>query len=109
MSKNRKNREIGRGRAIRNNIYACGLLSKLCPSLVVHDCISQFLGYFEWLFYSAFFMRFVINSLEAGDSFGRIMTFVAIVAVVMCAINLYTRILEGYTYPICLFILDYIA
>ncbi len=101
MSKNKKKREIGRGRAIRNNLYACSLLAKICPKLMVHDAISQFLGYFEWLFYSAFFMRYVINSLEAGDSFGTIMTFVGVVAVVMCSMSLYSKILTGYTYPIC--------
>ena len=66
----KKKREIGRRRALENNFYACRLLRKICPSLVGHLAISRFLGYFEWLFYSAFFMRYVINSLEAGDSFG---------------------------------------
>ena len=56
MSK--KKREIGRRRALQNNFYACGLLKKICPSLVGHLAISRFLGYFEWLFYSAFFMRY---------------------------------------------------
>ena len=100
MSETRDKAEIGRTRAIRNNLYACGLLRKICPSLVVHYGISCFLGYFEWLFYSAFFMRYVINSLESGESFGRIMVFVGIVAVVMCSMNLYTRLLVGYVYPV---------
>ena len=103
MGKNKKKstaREIGRGRAIANNIYACRLMAKICPSLVVHNAISMFLGYFEWLFYSAFFMRYVINSLENGDSFKTIMTFVIIVAVVMCSMSLYSRILTGHVYPI---------
>ncbi|MCR4990957.1 MAG: ABC transporter ATP-binding protein/permease [Lachnospiraceae bacterium] len=100
MKPQKKKREISRGRAINNNLYACSLLKKICPSLMVHEAVSQFLGYFEWLFYSAFFMRFVINSLENGDSFKRIMTFVVIVAVVMCAMNLYQRILNGHIYPI---------
>ena len=100
MKKSDKKREISRGRAIKNNIYACGLLKKICPSLVVHGAVVQFLGYFEWLFYSAFFMRYVINSLESGESFGTIMTFVVIVAAVMCAMNLYERILTGHIYPV---------
>ncbi|MCR4787210.1 MAG: ABC transporter ATP-binding protein/permease [Lachnospiraceae bacterium] len=99
--KNKKNKkEISNGRAVQNNIYACSLLRKICPSLVVHNAVSRFLGYFEWLFYSAFFMRYVINSLEAGDSFGRIMTFVLIVAVVSCAMSLYDKILVGHVYPV---------
>ncbi len=97
---NSNKREISRGRAVKNNLYACALLAKICPSRMVHGAVSMFLGYFEWLFYSAFFMRYVINSLEAGDSFGKIMTFVVIVAVVMCSMNLYERILTGHIYPV---------
>ncbi len=100
MKKEKKKREISRGRAIKNNIYATKLLVKLCPSMVVHGAISRFLGYFEWLFYSAFFMRFVINSLQSGDSFGRIMIFVAIVTVVACAMSFYDKFLVGYRFPI---------
>ncbi len=100
MKKEKSKREITRGRAIKNNIYACGLLGRLRPSLLIHGAVSQSLGYFEWLFYSAFFMRYVINSLEAGDSFKTIMTFVAIVTVVMCSMSLYYRILQGHIYPI---------
>ena len=48
----------------------------------------------------AFFMRYVINSLEAKDSFEKIMVFVVIVAVVMCAMNLYERILMGHIQPV---------
>lgn len=100
MKKEKKKREISRGRAIENNIYAVKLLVKICPSMVTHGAISRFLGYFEWLFYSAFFMRFVINSLQSGDSFGRIMIFVAIVTVVSCAMSLYDKFLVGYRNPI---------
>ncbi len=100
MKKGKQKREISRGRAIKNNIYAVKLLVKICPSMVVHGAISRFLGYFEWLFYSAFFMRFVINSLQSGDSFGRIMIFVAIVTVVSCAMSLYDKFLVGYRFPI---------
>ena len=95
-----KKREISRGRAIRNNIYAVKLLKNICPSMVVHGAISRFLGYFEWLFYSAFFMRFVINSLQSGDSFGRIMIFVSIVTVVSCAMSFYDKFLIGYRFPV---------
>ena len=96
----KKSREIGRTRAIKNNLFACKLLGIICPSLVVHKGVSRFLGYFEWLFYSAFFMRYVINSLETGESFGRIMIFIVIVAIVFCSMSLYDNFLNGKVYPI---------
>jgi ABC-type multidrug transport system, ATPase and permease components len=96
----RGKREISRGRAIANNLFAMRLLRRICPSLVVHEGISRFLGYFEWLFYSAFFMRYVINSLERGDSFRKIMVFVVIVVAVEAAMTLYDRFLNGRIYPV---------
>ena len=82
MSTDEKKNKLRRRRAVANNLFAMRLLWKICPSLVVHKGISRFLGYFEWLFYSAFFMRYVIRSLERGDSFRTIMVFVVIVVVV---------------------------
>ena len=61
-----------RTRAIRNNFYAMKLLWKICPSQVIHRAVTQILGYFEWLFYSAFFMRYVINALETEQEFSAI-------------------------------------
>ena len=94
-----KKDKIRRSRALKNNIYACGLLYRICPKLVIHKALSRFLGYFEWLFYSAFFMRYVINSLESGDSFNHIMVFIIIVVVVFGSMSLYNSILNGSVYP----------
>ncbi|MBO4627062.1 MAG: ABC transporter ATP-binding protein [Lachnospiraceae bacterium] len=100
VSKKPKKREIGRGRAVRNNLFAMKLLWRICPWLVVHKGISRFLGYFEWLFFSAFFMRFMINSLQRGDSFRKIMVFVGIVVGVEAAMSLYDKILVGRINPV---------
>lgn len=98
--KKEKSGKIKRSRALKNNLYACSLLKKICPSLVIHQGVSRFLGYFEWLFYSAFFMRYVINSLETGESFGRIMIFIGVVVAVFGSMSLYNSILNGKIYPI---------
>ena len=92
--------KLRKSRAVANNLFAMNLLGKICPSMVVHKCISCFLGYFEWLFYSAFFMRYVIDSLSNGDSFRKIMVFVVIVASVEGLMTLYDRVLVGRTFPV---------
>ena len=53
--------------AVRNNFYALRLVWKMCPRMVVHMACSRALYYFGWLFYSAFFMRYVINALQSGQ------------------------------------------
>ena len=100
VSTDEKKNKLRRRRAVANNLFAMRLLWKICPSLVVHKGISRFLGYFEWLFYSAFFMRYVINSLERGDTLRTIMTFVVIVALVEGAMTFYDRFLNGAVYPV---------
>lgn len=89
-----------RTRAIRNNFYAMKLLWKICPSQVIHRAVTQILGYFEWLFYSAFFMRYVINALETEQEFSAIMTFLAITVTVFASISIYNSYFEGKVLPI---------
>ena len=61
--------------AVRNNFYALRLVWKMCPRMVVHMACSRALYYFGWLFYSAFFMRYVINALQSGETFKAILIF----------------------------------
>ena len=95
-----KQEKIGLARQVQNNLFAVRLLGRICPSLVVHKGVSSFLGYFEWLFYSAFFMRFVIRSLQAGDGFQRIMIFILVVVAVFSSMSLYNNLLTGSIYPV---------
>ncbi len=86
--------------SIKNNIYALKLLWRLCPSMVVHMAVSRFLGYFEWLFYSAFFMRYVINALETQQAFSSIMTFLGITIGVFASISFYSSYVDGKVMPV---------
>lgn len=87
-------------RAIRNNGYAMKLMWQICPSQVIHRAIVRFLGYFEWLFYSAFFMRYVINALETEQEFASIMTFLGLTIGVFAAISLYNNYVNGKVMPV---------
>ena len=78
-------------KVIRNNLYACRLLWKLCPGLVIHQALICMFGYLEWLFYSAFFMRYVINALETQQAFSRIMVFLGITIAVFASLSFYTN------------------
>lgn len=86
--------------SVKNNIYALKLMWNMCPSAVFHMAFRRFLGYFEWLFYSAFFMRFVINSLETGKSFGHIMIFLGVTVTVFSLMSLYNSWLDGDRIPV---------
>ncbi len=87
-------------KVIRNNLYACRLLWKLCPGLVIHQALICMFGYLEWLFYSAFFMRYVINALETQQAFSRIMVFLGITIAVFASLSFYTNYVEGKVNPV---------
>lgn len=98
---------MNKGReALQNNLYALRLMWQICPRLVVHKAITRFLGYFEWLFYSALFMRFVIKALENEQEFSAIMIFVGITVVVFASISLYNSYVNGTVTPIATIIVN---
>ena len=97
MKEKKSNRRIN---AVRNNFYALGLVWKMCPGPVLHMAIARLLSYFGWLFYSAFFMRYVINALQSGESFKSIMIFIGITIAVFASMALYNSYIQGYVAPV---------
>ena len=87
--------------AFKNNVFALKTLWGISPKLVITNGISEFLDYFEWLFFSAFFMRFVIEYLERGEEFSKIFVFIAITISVLGLLALFHAIKIKYIYPIC--------
>lgn len=95
MKKKKKTKEIGNGKALLNTLYSLKLMWKISPAKVIHSGLMRLIGYFEWLFYSAFFMVYVINSLEKGEAFSRMLIFVGITASVFICINIYYAYING--------------
>lgn len=86
--------------SVKNNFYALRLVWKMCPGPVIHMAVARLLSYFGWLFYSAFFMRYVINALQSGETFQSIMIFIGITVVVFAAMALYNSFIQGYVSPV---------
>ena len=86
--------------SIKNNFYALSLVWKMCPVPVIHMAVARLLYYFGWLFYSAFFMRYVINALQSGETFQAIMIFIGITVGVFATMALYNSFIQGYVAPV---------
>ena len=93
-------------RTIKNNIYALRLLWEICPSQVIHKALMRLLGYCEWLFYSAFFMRYVVHALETKQPFSSMMIFLVITVTVFATISIYYSYVNGKVLPICAVIVN---
>lgn len=87
-------------KVFRNNLYALKLLWKISKSRIIHTAVLRLLGYCEWLFYSAFFMRYVVHALETKQELSVLMTFVVITAIVFAAISFYNSFVQGKVLPI---------
>ena len=86
--------------SIKNNFFALSLVWKMCPGPVIHMAVARLLSYFGWLFYSAFFMRYVINALQSGETFQSIMIFIGITIAVFASMALYNSFIQGYVSPV---------
>lgn len=86
---------------MKNNLYALKLLFKLSPGIVYCRGFRRIIGYAEWLFYSAFFMRYIVYAYENNESFGKIALFLGIVAAVFAFVTVYKNFDDGYATPVC--------
>lgn len=94
-----KNNSIPVRRAIGNNLYALKLAAKLCKKRVIMEAVLRFFGYFEWIFYSAFFMRYVIDAISNERPMKEIFFFLAITVAVFGTMSVYSNIMNGSTIP----------
>lgn len=85
----KKHREISLKQAVNNNIYAFRLLASVSKTRAFHLIMTSALYYFDWIFYSAVFMRFVLQAIEHQKSFNEILYFIALVSLIFIAVTLY--------------------
>lgn len=93
-------KNAGKNRIVQNNIYILKLIYGICRARVINTAVSRFLFYFEWIFYSAFFIRYVINSVEKKQSFGSIMVFLIVTIIIFCALSVYNNYFENGIIPL---------
>lgn len=83
-----------------NNWYAMKLGYSTCKSRVYHSFLMRAIGYFEWLFFSAFFMRYIVDALDKEREFGVILTFILICGGIFMLLNLYNNYAENVINPL---------
>ena len=51
------------GEILKNNMYALKLTYSISKGRVVVSIVSKIIEYLLWVFYSAFFVRFILNAI----------------------------------------------
>ena len=96
----KKQKEISNITSVKNNIYAMKLAWGINKSAIIHSLILSILGYFEWVFYSAVFMRYIINAFEKKMSFNSILIFILVCGFSFTLIGLYRSYVNNITFPL---------
>ena len=94
-TKTESKEKMGLFAALRNNIYAMRLGSEISRSRVIHALFVKLFHYFEWIFFSAYFLKYIVNALDTGQDAKSIFTFILICGAVFFCINLYRDYVEN--------------
>lgn len=84
----------------KNHFYALKLMWKLCKSRVIHVALQTMLVYFEWVFYDAYFIRYIIGAIQNENQFSQIMMFIGLTIIIFCATNLYQNYVDNVVIPL---------
>ena len=59
----------------KNNLYILKLLWQMKKGRVLGELLDIGIGYVYWIFYDIIFIKYLVESMEIGRSFGEIMFF----------------------------------
>jgi ATP-binding cassette subfamily B protein len=85
---------------IQNGIYAISILSRVSFERVMHIAFKEVYGYFSWVFYSAFFMKNIINAIQKGRSFWDVVIFIMIMTIISLIGDLENSYYKGKVEPL---------
>lgn len=100
MKKEKKENKLTFWRTLQNDWYALKLGFAYSKSLVINDFIMVALGYFEWVFFDAIFLKEIVNALDQNLGFTRIFTFILVCGGIFALTNLHGNYVENVVVPL---------
>ena len=98
--KSEKNIGLGFGETLKNNFYALGFVWSMSKSYVVHTFFCSAIGYFNWGFFSAYFIRYIIQVVTGGEAVSTVYLYIGMVTALMCMLILYDRYVNRVVKPL---------
>ncbi len=87
------------GRIIRNNFYAMKEAMAISKERVICSLIKRFIEYFIWVFYSAFFVRYILDALEQKKLLSEILVAIGIIGGVSLLLQLFLYYCSNVWFP----------
>lgn len=88
------------GETLRNNWYAVGLGFQISKSRVIHSFFVKGLDYFEWIFFTGFFLKHIVEQLDQKQEFSGVFAYILACGGMFFFINLYKRYVENVVVPL---------
>lgn len=98
--KEKKKKDISFKVAAANNWYAVRTIWSISPKRIFMSMAESMIGYGTWVFFSAFFIRYVINAIESDQPVSQILTYIAIVAAVIGSLTLLATYIRNVARPL---------
>lgn len=98
--RNKKEDKLTFSETLKNDWYAIKLGYSIQKNLVVHAFFMQLAGYFEWVFFDAIFLRYIVDALDRNQGFHTILIFILICGAIFFLINVYSNYVENVIYPL---------
>lgn len=85
--------------AFKNNIFAFRFVFSLSHRRIYHTVLTELIFYIAWVFYSTFFIKIIVESIENKRTFSEISLFITIVGIIAVVNCLYTLYCENSLLP----------
>lgn len=91
----KKDRKIKKIRALKNDFYALRLMWGISKGVIFHSAATSAVDYFGWVFYSLFFIRYLLGAIERQESFPYIAQFILLTGALFTLLFAYLSYIEG--------------
>ncbi len=87
------------GRIIRNNFYAMKEAMAISKKRVICSVIKRLIEYLLWVFYSAFFVRYILDAIEQEKPLKEILTAIFIIGGISLVLELFLYYCSNVLFP----------
>ena len=84
-----KNNKNSKFKTFRNNLYALKTIWQISKRRIIHATLSEFAVHATTIFFSTFFIRYLILAIEAKADFHRIMMYIGLCFVIFASLAAY--------------------
>lgn len=87
------------GKIILNNLYAMKEMMTISKQRVVYSIVKRLIEYLLWVFYSAFFVRFILDALEQEKALSEILLAVGVIGGVSLLLEFFLYYCNNVLFP----------